>query len=205
MKNRTPGIKWCPSCQKDLRIEEFNLYWSTAKGKKMPNSRCRKCDSRYAIARNRENHERRLEVQANHRVRLGMRPNPYRKHEWDKGTKEYEFNKYLIRNYGINLNNYRSMILDQQGRCAICNDPYERTLVVDHCHRSGVVRELLCDRCNTMLGYLENVELTTSCIKYLIRHNSSAVMEILNECESDEVSALRLRMGREKRTAAPLR
>ena len=43
------------------------------------------------------------------------------------------------------------MLIEQSGRCEICNDNPEQ-LDVDHCHITGVVRALLCGPCNRMLG-----------------------------------------------------
>lgn len=42
----------------------------------------------------------------------------------------------------------------QGGRCAICERSTSR-LFVDHCHTKGHVRSLLCQTCNTFLGWYE--------------------------------------------------
>jgi hypothetical protein len=42
----------------------------------------------------------------------------------------------------------------QNGRCAICQKKTNR-LFVDHCHTKGHVRALLCQTCNTFLGWYE--------------------------------------------------
>ncbi|MCQ4005338.1 hypothetical protein FK522_28835 [Klebsiella pneumoniae] len=46
------------------------------------------------------------------------------------------------------------MRANQDGRCAICNRKTRR-LFVDHCHTKGHVRGLLCQTCNTFLGWYE--------------------------------------------------
>lgn len=56
--------------------------------------------------------------------------------------------------YGLSVEDYDVLVADQAGACAICGEEPE-LLMVDHCHRSGAVRGLLCRRCNTLLGYLE--------------------------------------------------
>lgn len=56
--------------------------------------------------------------------------------------------------YGLSLERWDEMVLAQEGRCAICNRPAE--LVVDHCHSSGNVRELLCGTCNSGLGHFKD-------------------------------------------------
>src|SRR2546428_9677 len=60
----------------------------------------------------------------------------------------------LLRMYGITPEQYDQMLLEQQGRCKICpRRPSKRKLNIDHCHKTGKVRGLLCWRCNQMLGY----------------------------------------------------
>lgn len=56
--------------------------------------------------------------------------------------------------YKITQEQYLLMLLEQDGRCAICRDPglSADDLVVDHCHESGAVRGLLCQACNQGLG-----------------------------------------------------
>jgi len=70
----------------------------------------------------------------------------------------------LRRNYGMTLDRYYAMWRGQDGRCAICEDliiatgPCVRELLanVDHCHHSGIVRGLLCARCNKGVGHFVN-------------------------------------------------
>lgn len=61
--------------------------------------------------------------------------------------------------YGITLEQYLEMLAAQGGACAICSKPPapKKRLVVDHCHRSGRVRALLCGVCNTQLGAFEKL------------------------------------------------
>jgi hypothetical protein len=59
---------------------------------------------------------------------------------------------YLRRKYGITLDDYNRMYAAQAGRCACCGA--EELLVVDHCHKTGRVRKLLCGRCNTLIGMM---------------------------------------------------
>lgn len=61
--------------------------------------------------------------------------------------------------YGITLEQYEAMFDEQQGLCALCDQPEVATykgkqkwLAVDHCHETGRVRGLLCFKCNTALG-----------------------------------------------------
>jgi Recombination endonuclease VII len=63
---------------------------------------------------------------------------------------------------------FDKMFHEQSGRCAICGDT--SNLSVDHCHSSGVVRGLLCKKCNSGIAFLdENVEIIQRSINYLQR------------------------------------
>lgn len=57
--------------------------------------------------------------------------------------------------YGITLEDYILMFEEQNGSCAICKQrKYSKhgLLSVDHDHETGIVRGLLCHRCNLLLG-----------------------------------------------------
>lgn len=61
----------------------------------------------------------------------------------------------LRKRYGITLDDYEAVSAYQGGRCKVCKAP-ARVLYVDHRHRDSLVRGLLCPRCNTAVGVLEN-------------------------------------------------
>jgi hypothetical protein len=72
--------------------------------------------------------------------------------------------------YGITPDEFLEMLEKQEGKCKICgNKPTtQRGLHVDHCHKSGVVRGLLCHGCNTGLGNMkEDPEILLKAIAYL--------------------------------------
>lgn len=78
--------------------------------------------------------------------------------------KDYYLNKYklkafknkLKRNYGLLFSEYMEMRDFQKGLCAICYKPETKQgvmwLSVDHNHRTGIIRALLCSGCNIGLG-----------------------------------------------------
>jgi Recombination endonuclease VII len=83
------------------------------------------------------------------------------------------------RYYNLDAEQYLQMILDQNNCCAICNQPEThknrngdvRPLNVDHCHKTGKVRALLCTHCNSMLGQaFDKVERLQKGIDYLNKH-----------------------------------
>lgn len=64
----------------------------------------------------------------------------------------------LKRHYGITTDTYYSMLSNQNGVCKICKLTCNtgRELCVDHCHKTGKIRGLLCVRCNNGLGYFQD-------------------------------------------------
>lgn len=70
------------------------------------------------------------------------------------GKVKYNRDGYLKRQYGISLKQYKAMLKRQKERCAICGKHQKdekRNLAVDHDHKTGVVRGLLCIYCNSKL------------------------------------------------------
>lgn len=74
-----------------------------------------------------------------------------------------------LRRYGISPEHYTQMLEDQDGACAICQrTPTERELGVDHCHKTGRIRGLLCADCNGAIGMLqEDPAIMRRAIRYL--------------------------------------
>lgn len=71
--------------------------------------------------------------------------------------------KYYLKNYGITSDDYRTLLLHYNGLCAICHstgflmrESHQALLMVDHDHRTGRVRGLLCHNCNRALGLLHD-------------------------------------------------
>jgi len=64
---------------------------------------------------------------------------------------------------------------EQRECCAICNiheSKMAKGLVVDHCHHTLKVRQLLCQNCNALLGMAkESTLVLQNAVKYLIKHN----------------------------------
>lgn len=78
---------------------------------------------------------------------------------------------YLKRTYGIDQSVYNQMLMNQHGKCAGCGIIQKGVLCVDHCHSTGVVRGLLCDRCNTTIGkFDEKPELIGLLASYVIEN-----------------------------------
>ena len=74
--------------------------------------------------------------------------------------------------YGIDQEDYEFLLACQGGVCAICKKPTTRKdtdrLCIDHNHKTGKVRGLLCHRCNTGIGMLQDdPKLLLKAITYL--------------------------------------
>jgi hypothetical protein len=93
-----------------------------------------------------------------------------KKHNAEYKVRRMELHRLKL--YGISQQNYDLMFAAQEGKCAICKRGTRR-LGVDHCHKTGKVRGLLCVACNNALGLLqESEELLQVSIQYLRLSNS---------------------------------
>ena len=95
-----------------------------------------------------------------------------------KKRKETSHITNLKYNYGLTLEEYNVILKKQNYKCAICEcNEYENRwtnknnnlpFVVDHCHTTGIIRGLLCDNCNLMVGHAKNnIETLKKAINYL--------------------------------------
>lgn len=68
--------------------------------------------------------------------------------------------RLLAYKYGVTEEWFNSQNEKQSGVCASCGQPETRknttNLAVDHDHETREIRELLCQRCNTALGLLQD-------------------------------------------------
>ena len=78
---------------------------------------------------------------------------------------------------GISMEEYTKILKSQNYVCAICKGSVShsrRRLPVDHDHMTGLVRGILCDPCNLMLGFSkDNIQILESAIKYLKNNMAS--------------------------------
>lgn len=64
--------------------------------------------------------------------------------------------EYMLKKYGLTIEEYETLFAKQGYRCAICRKvptPQQR-MCVDHCHETQVVRGILCTSCNRGVGLL---------------------------------------------------
>ena len=77
--------------------------------------------------------------------------------------------------YGITHADKLELIEQQENKCQCCGNEFDGTFrrrpVVDHCHETGAVRDILCERCNVALGHIdEDVLLAEQLIAYIRKH-----------------------------------
>ncbi len=95
--------------------------------------------------------------------------------KWEKNNAERHkrnVRKSDLKNkYGITIEYFENLLLEQDYLCKICNKEETsktRILSVDHCHVTGKVRGLLCSFCNTGIGlFKDSIKNLEGAIKYL--------------------------------------
>ena len=94
-------------------------------------------------------------------------------------------NSHLKEAYGITIQDYDKLLEAQGGRCAICKGgTSKRHFAVDHNHKNGNVRGLLCARCNTGLArFMDNITNLRRAVRYM-KADGEKVREVLDESNS---------------------
>lgn len=143
------GTKQCAKCAEFKPLDRFSLSRQGVRGP-VYRSNCKECQATEARKWFRDNSERHAAT----------------KHRWNLKTA-----------YGVTPERYAEMLAEQDGKCAICGKTEVTVrrgttmrLSLDHCHATGKVRGLLCNRCNRSIGLMEdNVDLLRKAIDYLER------------------------------------
>jgi len=102
---------------------------------------------------------------------------------WNNSRRGVDFR--LKRAFGIGIEEFDAILELQKGRCAICGASPDNkySLHLDHCHATGVIRGILCRRCNHGIGHFDDdVSLIESAASYLrstavgAEHNHSRLL-----------------------------
>jgi hypothetical protein len=106
-------------------------------------------------------------------------------------VKRAERSAYLKRKYGISIDEYDAMLARQGGGCGVCgSSPSDAiSLHIDHDHRTGRIRGLLCFVCNSSLGELDDPSLLRAALRYV---EPEVERDPLIEARIAELKALRL-------------
>jgi len=142
------GQKKCTHCLLLKPVGEFQR----AKTKVGIRSWCKRCMADYA-------HDRWLEL--------------------DKPQQRAHNRAQRLKQFGLTQVQYDQLFQEQNGKCAICGYPERESvggtpkrLSVDHNHQTDKVRALLCSRCNSAIGLMDEDPIRLgSAITYLEMHN----------------------------------
>lgn len=158
-------MKTCSKCRQEKELDAFCF------DKKARDGRGYKCKLCYCI----DARERRRQNPAKEQARSKIwRQNNYerartREKAWRRTNLRRIWECKLLREYSLTLAEYDALVCAQLGRCAICNViPDRGDLDLDHCHKTGRVRGLLCQHCNIGLGHFDDrPELVAKASRYL--------------------------------------
>lgn len=104
---------------------------------------------------------------------------------WNAANMDRVIEGGMRKKYGIGLKEYEEMLAAQNGVCAICLREETRIdhrtkkvsrLAIDHDHKTGIVRALLCQACNVSLGaFSDDPDRLSQAIAYLERHTPQRI------------------------------
>lgn len=151
----------CPRCEETKALDEFYATkW--AQNKEHVSTYCKSCTRERTAERKAAKFAEVVRVDAEWRARPDVK---HRKAIRDR-----------CRKYNITEEQFYALWDAQDGLCAIGFEALEfgKGLCVDHDHKTGVVRALLCGHCNLMLGHArEDIGVLNSAISYLERHHAT--------------------------------
>jgi len=138
----------CSKCGKEKSITEFSKRNSRKRGYQYA---CKDCCRKY-----RRKHKDKSIL--------------YNKEYWKNNKKRLSaYMKFY--HYGVTPEDYDKLYKKQNGCCALCGrhqSELTKTLCIDHDHKTGKIRGLLCLSCNRGVGYLQDdAELCLKAYQYL--------------------------------------
>lgn len=153
-------MKQCSKCK---IIKEFSFFYKNSTRGDGHQHRCKDCQKIYSD-------------QPKAKERNRIRSNIYRLTNFKKT--EASRRKSLLKNkFNLTELDYKQLSSSQNNLCAICQQPETATckgtvkfLAVDHCHKTGRIRGLLCTDCNTSLGkFKDNPQRFINAANYLLK------------------------------------
>lgn len=180
--NPAPHRKRCSHCKKILPVDDFVKNSSKPDGL---SNNCRECHCKsqknYARKQKRRKNVKIPRVKECNICHILKRSSEFVR---DKSRRDWLLphckicakEKQLIRKYKITLGQWEDMFNKQGKKCAICGNNVTSKIgwVVDHNHKTGKNRAILCDHCNRMLGYAkENQNTLIAAADYLKRDELS--------------------------------
>lgn len=158
--------KRCSRCLQTKSAAEFSPDKAAPSGL---TSRCRACRREEALEWRRQNpeksreHARRTREKHGHRYRQQNSARYAALSEAERSARARRTREaHLARKFGLTLDEFNALRAAQANCCAICSMPFteavrgDGAVAVDHDHRTGRVRGLLCFKCNAGIGYLRD-------------------------------------------------
>ena len=139
------NIKFCTKCLNPKPLDSFHIR--ERGGKSRVDGACKQCISGQTV----DYRKNRQPVEVTQKLRRSSAISKAKK------------------NYGEDALEIQERILSGEG-CEVCGG-YTKKMAIDHCHDSGLVRGLLCSKCNTALGLADDsIERLQAMISYLESH-----------------------------------
>lgn len=170
------NTKICKGCGAEKSLGEFHKNAGYADGHLSKCNACMKPDSEKKLKNRAYMIARRKKIMADPEQYAKLKE---KKNEWNRSEKYYDM--YYGKRFGVSYKVLVAMLASQNGLCAnigcsraIVLPPSEGELraCIDHNHETGKIRSLLCTRCNTFLGHIENNRnLVPGIMDYLNKHN----------------------------------
>jgi hypothetical protein len=101
--------------------------------------------------------------------------------------------KKQLAEYGLVEADYQAMLLRQQSQCAGCGAPVgqDKSACIDHCHKTGRIRGLLCNHCNWALGHArDDRSLLYQLAAYLELDRSKPVVYLVGSLRNPQIPVL---------------
>lgn len=174
--------KRCSSCKEEKDVSEFPKNKGTSSGL---NAQCRVCSSKKHAIYYRMNKSK---IQDSHRRWRLNNPETHRARgrRWTRKNPEKAKAMYVRSDHGISMDEFQKMHDSQKGLCKVCSKPERaiyrgktRSLCIDHNHKTGKIRGLLCHRCNVALGLLEDdFRIVESLLEYIKNDTPNSLASI---------------------------
>lgn len=145
-------MKKCVGCGEYKDLSAYAPNGKTRKGTQKYRSRCRDCESK-----------------RQYRIR-SVKTNK------DRYTTDRLKGYRVKHSFGITYEDWVNLMESSEWKCEICGRTIEtsgRTLAVDHCHKTGRIRGVLCQRCNCAIGLMnDDPAILQNAIQYLHKEDT---------------------------------
>jgi recombination endonuclease VII len=115
-----------------------------------------------------------LRADPEEKARLREYENARRKTPRGRALTWMSAHKYAKKKYGLTVDSFNALVASQKGACAICQKQMTATRDqhVDHDHKTGKIRGVLCASCNHLLGNArDRVDVLERAICYLLENS----------------------------------